>query len=254
MELLGQPEILALLFGAALIAGFVDSLAGGGGLITLPALLLAQIPPVGALATNKLQASFGTLTSSVRMLRSGMVSWRNIRPLFIASLVGSALGTLLVQRVDTSVLDIVIPVVLVVIALYYLLAPNVSEASTPKISERLYKVFVAPCIGFYDGFFGPGTGSLFAFSRNALRGDSLVNSTARAKLMNFASNVTSLALFVFSGHIVWLAGAIMIVGQVLGAYLGSHMIIGGKVHWIRPLLVCVCIAMAIRYLWQTFVA
>lgn len=252
MEWLAQPEILALLFAAALLAGFVDALAGGGGLITLPALLLAQIPPVAALATNKLQASFGSFTASFRMLRSGMVRWRDVKPLFIASLIGSALGTLLVMQVDTTVLDAVIPAVLIVIALYYLIVPNVNDATRPRISERAYRLSAAPGIGFYDGFFGPGTGSLFAFTRNVLRGDSLISATARAKIMNFASNVASLVLFAVGGHMLWIVGMVMILGQIIGASLGSQLIIGGRVRWIRPTLVIVCIAMATRYLWQAF--
>ena len=252
MEWLAQPEILAWLFLAAMLAGFVDALAGGGGLITVPALLLAQVPPVAALATNKLQAAFGSFTASFRMLRSGLVRWREVRPLFFASLIGSAIGTLLVMQLDATVLDAVIPTVLILIALYYLLVPNVTDASRPRISERAYRYTAAPGIGFYDGFFGPGTGSLFAFTRNALRGDSLLSATARAKIMNFASNVASLVLFALGGHMLWLVGGVMILGQIIGASLGSQLIIGGKVRWIRPTIVCVCIAMAIRYLWQTF--
>lgn len=252
MELLANPEILALLFLAALIAGFVDALAGGGGLITLPALLLAQVPPVAALATNKLQASFGSMTASYRMLKSGMVKWRDTRPLFIASLIGSAVGTLLVQRVDTTILDALIPAVLIMIALYYLLVPNVIDESKPRVSETTYRHTAAPAIGFYDGFFGPGTGSLFAFSRNFLCGDSLLASTARAKLMNFASNAVSLVLFALGGHMLWLAGGVMILGQIIGASVGSHLIVGGKVRWIRPMIVLVCIGMALRYFWQAF--
>lgn len=254
MELLGSPEILALLFLAALVAGFVDALAGGGGLITLPALLLAQMPPVAAIATNKLQASFGTLLASWRMVSSGMISWQQVRGLFWASVLGAALGALLVQQVDPGVLEFVIPVVLVGMALYYLLAPNAVAASRPRMNEPLYRRVVAPVIGFYDGFFGPGTGSLFAFSRNTLRGDSLLLSTARAKVMNFGSNAASLAVFVAGGQIIWVAGGIMIAGVLIGAALGSHLVIRGRVSWIRPMIVVVCIGMAGRYLWQTLAA
>lgn len=250
MEFLAQPEILALLFLAALVAGFIDALAGGGGLITLPALLLAQVPPVAALATNKLQASFGTLAASYRMLKSGLVTWRGIRALFLASLIGSVVGTVLVQQLEAGVLDVVIPVILICIALYYLFVPNVTDAAEPRVSETLYRRTVAPLIGFYDGFFGPGTGSLFAFSRNALRGDSLRDSTARAKLMNFASNIASLVVFAVSGQVVWLVGAVMILGSFTGATVASHMIVRGNTQWIRPLLVIMCLAMAGRTIWQ----
>lgn len=252
METLFTPEVLAALFFVAMIAGFIDTLAGGGGLIVLPALLLAQVPPIAALATNKLQGSFGTLTSSFRMLRSGLVTWPQVKWLFIASVSGSAIGTVLVQLIDVRLLDIIIPVVLVSVAIYYLVAPKAQENAPPKMSEETYRATVAPGIGFYDGFFGPGTGSLFAFSRNVLRAENLIQATAKAKLMNFASNIVSLLIFAFSGHIVWILGLVMIGGQMIGAWAGSHMIIGGKISWIRPLIVIMCIGMAARYVWTTF--
>lgn len=249
MELIAEPGWLFFLFGAALIAGFVDTLAGGGGLITLPALLIAQVPPLAALATNKLQAASGTLTASLRMLQSGLVRWPEVRGLFLFSLLGSALGTLLVQQLDTGALELVIPVVLIVIAGYYLLVRNV-DAREPRIRERTYRQYVASGIGFYDGFFGPGTGSLFAFTRNALCGDGLIDATARAKIMNFASNAVSLVLFALGGHMLWLAGGVMILGQIIGATLASRLIVRGQVAWIRPTLVTVCILMALYSLYD----
>ncbi len=248
MEWLAQPELLLFLFTVAMVAGFVDTLAGGGGLLTVPALLLAQVPPVAALATNKLQASFGTLTASFRMLRSGLVQWRKVKWLCVISALGSIIGTLLVQQFDPALLDVLIPIVLLLIALYYLLVRSPGEAARPRMSEATYRRFVGGAIGFYDGFFGPGTGSLFAFSRNALRGETLIDSTAVAKLLNAASNIASLLLFAFSGHVVWLLGGIMIGGQIIGATVASHLIIGGRTGWIRPAIVLVCIAMAIRTL------
>lgn len=252
METLFGPEVLVALFFVAMIAGFIDTLAGGGGLIVFPALLLAQVPPLAAIATNKLQASFGSLTSSYRMLRSGLVTWGQVKGLFLASLIGSAIGTVVVQWIDAKALDIIIPIVLISVALYYLFAPTAKPDAPPKISETAYRNSVAPGIGFYDGFFGPGTGSLFAFSRNVLRGEHLIQATAKAKLMNFASNVVSLVIFAFSGHIVWVLGLVMIGGQMIGAWAGSHLIIGGKTGWIRPLIVIMCLAMAIRYILTTW--
>lgn len=248
MDWLAQPEWLVFLFAVATVAGFVDTLAGGGGLLTLPALLLAQVPPVAALATNKLQASFGTLTASYRMLRSGLVQWQRLKWLVVVSAVGSGVGTVIVQQVDPAALEVLIPVVLLIIALYYLLVRNPGEAAEPRISETAYKRYVVGSIGFYDGFFGPGTGSLFAFTRNALRGESLLDSTALAKVLNFASNIASLVLFAVGGHMVWLVGVVMIAGQIIGATVASHLIIGGKTAWIRSTIVLVCIAMAIRAL------
>ncbi len=251
MDLVLSPELLAALFGVALLAGFIDTIAGGGGLLTLPALLLAQVPPVAALATNKLQGSFGSLTAALTMLRRGIVRLEDIRELVIGSLLGSMLGTLLVHFVDPGILMFLIPVVLVVIALYFLLVPTAGlEETSPRMSRRLYSVTLAPLIGFYDGFLGPGTGSFFAFSKVWFRGRNLLGATGTAKVMNCASNVASLLVFVAGGEVVWSLGAVMIAGQILGALIGSHTMIRHGSQIIRPLVVCMCLVMALSYIYK----
>lgn len=244
-------ETFGGLFAAATVAGFVDTVAGGGGLITLPVLLLAQLPPVHALATNKLQGSFGTFTASYAMLRRRLVRWAEVRWPFAAALAGAAAGTFAVQHVHAGALDVIIPVVLVGIGLYFLLAPGAGDVERrPRLGAGAYRNGVVPAIGFYDGFFGPGTGSFFSLAGVSLRGQSLVTATANAKLLNFASNAASLAVFVVGGKVVWMAGAVMIVGQVIGAWLGSHAVVRGGARLIRPLIVVMCTAMVLRYAWQ----
>ncbi|HYD96994.1 MAG TPA: TSUP family transporter [Noviherbaspirillum sp.] len=251
MDLMLSPEVLAMLFAAAAIAGFVDAIAGGGGLITIPVLLLAQVPPIQALATNKFQASSGSFTASLMVIRRGLVRVPEVRPLFIASLVGSAVGTLLVQFVNAQTLDLLIPIVLVGIALYFLLAPNAGAIERkPRLSKSLFQGTVVPGIGFYDGMFGPGTGSFFSLAGVALRGQNLVTATANAKVLNFASNIASLTVFILGGKVLWLAGAAMIAGQVIGAWSGSHAMVRGGTKLIRPMIVTVCVVMLGRYLWQ----
>ncbi|KRB94192.1 TSUP family transporter [Noviherbaspirillum sp. Root189] len=251
MDVVLSPEILAALFCAAMIAGFVDAIAGGGGLITIPVLLLAQIPPLHALATNKLQGSFGSLTASVMALRRGLVHWPDMRVLFVCSLIGSAIGAFAVQFVRAQTLDIVIPVVLVAIAMYFLLAPNAGAVEKkPRINQGAYRGVVVPGIGFYDGMFGPGTGSFFSLAGVALRGHNLLTATAQAKVLNFASNIASLAVFIAGGKVLWTAGAAMVAGQVIGAWGGSHAMVRGGTKLIRPMIVTVCVVMLGRYLWQ----
>jgi uncharacterized membrane protein YfcA len=251
MDFLLSPEVLAMLFGAAMVAGFVDAIAGGGGLITIPILLLAQVPPLHALATNKLQGSFGSLTASLMALRRGLVKWSEMRALFICSLIGAALGAWAVQFVRAQTLDLVIPFVLVAIALYFLLAPNAGAIdSAPRMQPGAYHGVVVPGIGFYDGMFGPGTGSFFSMAGVALRGHNLITATAQAKVLNFASNIASLAVFIFGGKVMWVAGASMIAGQVIGSWAGSHAMVRGGTKLIRPMIVTVCFVMLGRYLWQ----
>lgn len=251
MDLVLSPEILATLLTAAAVAGFVDAIAGGGGLITIPVLLLAQVPPLHALATNKLQGSFGSLTASLMALRRRLVCWSEIRALFFCSMIGAGIGTFAVQFVQAQTLDVVIPAVLVSIALYFLLTPNAGAVDhQPRLNRAAYQCVVVPGIGFYDGMFGPGTGSFFSLMGVALRGQNLITATAHAKVLNFASNIASLAVFIAGGKVLWAAGMTMIAGQVIGAWGGSHAMVRGGTKLIRPMIVTVCFVMLGRYLWQ----
>lgn len=240
---------LSFLFCVAIVAGTVDTLAGGGGLLALPALMMSGIPPIWALGTNKFQGSVGTATASWIMIRSGRISFKQVRPLMLGSLIGAVLGTLLVQQIHTSWLEWIVPVVLAVIAGYFLLAPHpVENTGKPKCSTKLYRRVVVPLIGGYDGFFGPGTGSFFALAGVSLRGLSLVEATAVAKTLNCASNVASLVVFLLGGHVIWLAAMVMLVGQMIGAWLGAHALFRINPKYLRYLVVTMSLFMLARYL------
>ncbi len=244
-------ETLAALGAGAGIAGFVDTLAGGGGLITVPLLLLTGLPPLQALATNKLQGTFGTLSATAVLLRKGQISVGEIQAGFVAAFVGGALGALAVKIANAAALDILIPLVLATIALYFLFAPRAAEVGgEARLSRAAYLRSIVPAIGIYDGFLGPGTGSFFALAGVALRGEPLLKATVAAKVFNFGSNLGALVLFLLAGKVVWAFGAVMICGQILGATVGSHVMIRGGARLIRPLIVCVCFAMLLRYAWQ----
>ena len=243
--------LLVTLFAVAFVAGSVDAVAGGGGLLTLPALLLAQVPPVNALATNKLQSSFGTFTSAWSMHRSGLTGSVRLAVPFACALVGSAAGTVLVQFVDASALTVAVPVVLAVIAVYFIVMPRRDDVERPaRIGSGVYYATVVPTIGFYDGAIGPGTGSFYTAVGTSLRGHGLVAATAQARVLNFATNVASLIVFAFSGKMLWLVGGVMAVGQVGGAYLGAWAVSRGGARLIRPVVVVVCLAMLLQYLWR----
>lgn len=248
MDISLAPGTVALLLGAAFAAGFLDALAGGGGLITLPALLAAGLPPVNALATNKLQAVFGVATSSATVLRRGTITFARIRKAAAFSFTGAAAGAWLIQRIDTAVLNAIIPMTLGGIALYFLLVRDAGGVSTaPRITHKAYRRSAVPAIGFYDGAIGPGTGSLFATSGVTLLGLDLVTATASAKPLNFASNLAALIVFVAGGAVVWQAGLVMILGQALGSYLGTHTMLRGGSRLIRPMIVIAASAMLARY-------
>lgn len=252
MEIINlSSQVLALLFIVAIVAGFVDALAGGGGLIALPALVLTGMPPIMALGTNKLQGCAGTATSSWVMFRKKMINWQEAKWLIVAAFIGAVAGTIAVQFVDADALGIVIPVVLAAIALFFLFTPNIGERHRQaKISGGMYCAFVVPVIGWYDGMFGPGTGSFFSLAGVILRGQGLIEATARAKVMNFATNIAALTIFAAHGQVVINAGLAMIAGQLLGAWLGAHSLLRINQRVLRLLIVGMCLTMLARYLYQ----
>ncbi|QPT39743.1 Sulfite exporter TauE/SafE [Oligella ureolytica] len=253
MDFVLSWEMLLILFGIAMLAGFIDTLAGGGGLITVPVLLLSGLPPIQALATNKIQSSFGTMVATLNMFRGRLIKLENIRLPFIMSLIGAALGTLLVQQLNVAVLDIVIPIVLVLIGLYFLLVKGAGAVERkPRMAEKPFNTTVVLVIGFYDGLFGPGTGSFFSLANVALRGEKIVQATAKAKAFNFASNIASAVVFMLGGKVVWSVGVAMMLGQVIGATIGSKVMVSHGARLIRPIIVAVCFLMVIRYLWDKF--
>ncbi len=241
-------DILLLLFLTAIVASFLDTLAGGGGLLTVPALILSGISPLAVLGTNKFQSSMGTATATFMMLKNKKVAWDEVKGLMLFAFIGSAIGASAVQLINPEMLSFVIPVVLLFIAIYFLIAPKPKESDgDPKMSYLKYRNIVVPIIGSYDGFFGPGTGSFFALSGVALRGHGLISATIIAKTLNFATNVAALLVFLTTGRIVWIAGIFMIVGQGIGAWLGSKFLFKINPSYLRILIVLMCVAMLIKY-------
>jgi len=242
-------ELDALLFGIALLAGLIDAIAGGGGLLTVPALLWAGLSPVEALATNKLQASFGSFTAAVNFLRQGALdlhrSWLAVACTFL----GASAGALLVQYLHTEFLERLIPVLLMGFAVYFLFSPRVADADGHRrISDRAFALSVGTAVGFYDGFFGPGTGTFFAAGFILLLGFNLRRATAHTKLLNFTSNLAALLCFAAGGHLVWKTGLIMAAGQLVGAWTGSHLVLRHGARLVRPLLVTVSLLISLKLL------
>lgn len=237
--------IPAALFFVALVAGVVDAIAGGGGLLTIPALMFAGLPPAMALGTNKLQGTFGAFIAALHFWRAGEIKLHEIKWAALMALVGGALGGLMVSYIEPAFLQKAIPVVLVVVALYVLLSPRISDVdSHARMQLSLYSLTLVPLIGFYDGFLGPGTGSFFAISLVSLVGWNLRRATAHAKLLNFCTNISALAAMIYAGHVVWLLGAVMIAGQLVGSSIGAHMVIKGGTRLIKPMLVSMCLIMS----------
>ena len=236
----------------AVLTGFIDAIAGGGGLIIMPALLFCGVSPLQALGTNKLQSMFGTGTALRNYWRSGLVEWRRNRRTVLLVFAGAVGGTLVVQSIATNLLSLIIPVLLVGAALYVLLSPRMTDDDAhQRVSSNGYAP-LGGAIGFYDGFFGPGTGTFFTTSLVALRGYGLTKATALTKLFNFTSNVASVIMFAAGGHMLWLLGLCMAAGAMLGGWLGSHTALRFGARLIRPLLVTISLAMTARLLWGYF--
>ena len=242
------PEIIAILTGVAFVAGFVDAIAGGGGLLTVPALAWAGLPPVTILAANKLQSSCGTAMACLTFARAGHLERRGTIWPVLAAMIGAGLGAVLVQRLDPSLFRALIPWLIMAAALYFLLSPALSDI--PR-HQRLGMLAFAPAamlIGGYDGFFGPGAGAFYMLAITALLGLGVVRATALTKLLNLASNLASLALFALGGHIPWLLGGAMALGNMAGAQLGSRAAMRWGTQLIKPLLVTISLAMAAKLL------
>lgn len=244
-------HLALLLILAAFLAGFVDSIAGGGGLISVPALLLAGASPIEALATNKLQGTFGAATATATYARAGHVRLRDQVGMAVISAIGGAAGALVAHLMPVGFLRIVMPVILVAVALFFAFKPGLSDNDrVERIRPGIFAVTAVPLIAAYDGFFGPGTGSFFMLAFVMLAGFGVLKATAHTKLLNFASNIGSLAVFIPSGAMWWAVGLAMAAAQVAGASLGARLAMRVGARLIKPLLVVTSTGMAGRLLWQ----
>jgi uncharacterized membrane protein YfcA len=247
-----ELHVIVLLTLMCVVSGFIDAIAGGGGLITVPGMLFAGIPPINVLATNKLQSVMGTSMAAWNYWRNGHIDWKRNRLAVAVIVVTSALGALAVQMIDTDILRLIVPVLLVAVAGYVLLSPRMSdEDAHHRVSSNGYAP-IGGAIGFYDGFFGPGTGAFFSTSLVAFRGYGLTKATALTKLFNLSSNFGSVLLFALGGKMMWVLGFCMAAGSITGGWLGSHtaMRFGAKI--IRPLLVAISLTLTGKLIWDYF--
>ncbi len=242
-------NLFFLLFLVAIFAGFVDSIAGGGGLIVLPAMLILGIPPLEALGTNKLQAQFGSASATIAYARRGHVDLKKQFPMALMAFLGGIVGAIIAAFVPPDILRMIMPFLLIAIAIYFAFKPNLSDLdSHRRITPILFGLTIVPLVGFYDGIFGPGAGSFYMLAFVGLAGFGMLKATAHTKLLNFGSNFGSFLVFTVSGAIMWKLGLIMGLGQFVGAQIGSRLAMKNGAKIIRPLLVISCIAMATKLL------
>ncbi len=246
-------ELLALLFLIAMLAGFIDSIAGGGGLLTVPALLAVGLPPASALATNKLQSCGGSFSASLYFIRQRMVDLKQQKWAIACAFIGSAFGTLSVMHIQADFLKLLLPILTISVGLYFLLSPTIGENDRKsRLTILQFAILPALVIGFYDGFFGPGAGSFYALAYITLAGFNLTKATAHTKVLNFTSNLAGLIFFIAGGEVVWSIGLVMLVGQFIGARLGAKMVIAKGRKLIRPMLITVSTIMSIKLIYENF--
>ncbi|MDO5603820.1 MAG: TSUP family transporter [Paracoccus sp. (in: a-proteobacteria)] len=244
-------DVMILLIAAAFAAGFVDAIAGGGGLITVPALMLAGLPPAQALATNKVQGAFGAATAAISYAMSGHVDLR--RQIGAAAIAfGAGLtGAFCVTLIPVQALRYILPLVLIGIAAFFALKPGLSDADrSARMTPMAFTAFIVPVIGFYDGLIGPGTGAFFMLGFVMLAGYGILRATAHTKLLNFASNLGGLLAFALIGKPLWITGLAMGGAQIAGAWLGSRLAMRIGARLIKPLLVFTSTALALKLIWD----
>lgn len=240
-------DIWALLIGIAFVSGIVDAIAGGGGLLTVPALALIGLDPVSVIATNKLQSTFGSASATLHFARKGYIDVLDVWPMALASAFGSLVGALLLLQIPSQFALVALPFILVLVAAYFAFSPRFDDVShPPRLHPLVFTAGVVPLIGMYDGFFGPGTGSFFMLAFTALMGFGVVKATAHTKLANFASNAAGLLVLSLSGKVVLGLGLAMGLAQFTGAALGSRLVLLKGHRLVKPLLIVMCCAMALR--------
>lgn len=248
-----ELSIVLILLLTGFAAGLVDAIAGGGGMIALPVLLSCGLSPVEALATNKLQGSFGTFSAARYFIKRQLVDLRQMRSAILCTFCGAVCGTILIQLLDAGFLAALMPVLLITIALYFLFSPNISdEEKKQRISAGAFGLIIGGGIGFYDGFFGPGTGTFLTLAYVTLAGYGMAKATAHAKVLNFTSNLASLLFFTFGGHIVWLAGLVMALGQLIGGRLGAKLVLSKGTRLIKPMIIITTLLLSAKLLYSQF--
>jgi uncharacterized membrane protein YfcA len=233
------------------IAALVDSIAGGGGLISLPAFMMAGVPSQFALGTNKLASTMGSLTSSIKFATSGKVDFKLLKFLIPCTLIGAAVGVNTVLIIDQKILNSLVLVLILFVGLYSLFSKNIgSENNFSGLNKAniFLGMLLAFSLGFYDGFFGPGTGSFLIFGFIKIFKFDFVNAAGNSKILNFVSNIVSLVLFGLNGKLVYMYGIPVGICMIFGARIGTKLALKNGARLIKPIFVVMSLGVAIKML------
>lgn len=247
--------LLALMFAAGLLAGWIDAVVGGGGLVQLPALMLGfpQAAPVQVLATNKIAAIAGTSVSAVTYYRRVRPDLRTAIPLAVLAFAGSFFGARVAAAIPQEAFTPIIMGALVLVGAYTLLKKDLGREALMRFDGREHLAvagLAGAAIGFYDGALGPGTGSFLVFALVGLLGYDFLAASAKAKIANVATNLAALVVFVPMGAVVWEVGAVMALGNVIGGYLGARTAVARGGGFVRVVFIVVVGAFLLRLGWD----
>ena len=249
-EILFDPGTWALIVTIGLSAGFIDAIVGGGGMLTIPALLSLGLPPHLTLGTNKLAATFASGTATYTFYKKQLFSPRFWRQSFYSTLMGAITGTVFVNFINTQWLEKLLPLIILAVALYTLCnrMSDIDNHQLPAVNSalRIKQSVQGFLLGFYDGSSGPGTGSFWVISTMRMYRLNILLASGVAKSMNFTSNFVSLLVFICFGQINWLVGLTMGGCMMLGAYIGAHSAIYFGAKFIRPIFITIVVIMAVK--------
>jgi uncharacterized membrane protein YfcA len=253
-----EPAQVLLMLVAAAGAGWVDAVVGGGGLLQLPALLMAGVSPVQALATNKVAAIFGTASAAVTYARTGKVDRAVALPAGVCAILFAGLGALSAAAISPDLLRPIVMAALLAVALFVTLRPSLGALPRPRLrTPARIAVAVAVAgggIAFYDGILGPGTGTFLIIAFTAVLGLDFVHASANAKIINTGTNLGALLLFASQGHVLWALGLAMAVCNIAGAQLGARMALRHGAGFVRIILLCVVTGMVLKLAYDQFAA
>lgn len=241
-----------VLFVGSIFGGFVGSLSGGAGMITMPLLLLSGLNPLQALATNKLQACVGSFTGATYYYKSGLMDLGQSRIYMVIALIFSAIGVALVQVIPLESLSKILPFAMIIVGIYFLFSPNISDNDTIKTTRTFLPYISCAIASVYGGLLGVGIGSFMLAILVGLAGYGLSKALAYSRSIVFVINLVSTLLFIIGGNVLWGLGAIMCVGQMIGASLGAKLAIKSGIKVIRPMVICLCLVMSAQILIKEF--
>lgn len=234
-----------------IFAGIVEATAGGSGLIVVPSMLILGVAPATAMATSKMQYIFGALTSIFRFHRASLVQWKNIAPMMLAAAVTGAAGAFALVYTNSEILGILIPFLLIGAALYFVFSPRLSDvAHRARLSHIAFALGPVAAIGLYDGFFGVGSASFYVLAMVWGLGLAAREATATTKIIDFTSSASALLVLASHHEVLWLQGLLLGLGQIIGAWIGSGLVIKRGAKFIRPILVVVSLGLSLKLIYD----